>query len=68
LTLQKHYFSACGPAIKHIEKFVFDNIHPWLGVIELADLTTSFALLPQAGGTGRDGIAHKEAWDKVNFF
>lgn len=46
---------------------MLENIHPWTGVIEHVDLTSSFALLPQAGGAGRDGIAHKEAWDKVTF-
>jgi len=71
LSLQKYYSSPCGPAIKNIEKFILDNIHPWTSTINRSDLANSFSLLPQAGGAGRDGVSHKEAWDKVihqNFY
>ncbi len=39
--------------------------NPWNGIIPQSILGDCFALLPKAGGGGKEGVLHKEAWDSL---
>ncbi len=39
--------------------------HPWNGIASQASLVNCFSMLPKAGGGGKEGVVHKEAWDTL---